>query len=107
MTAVLDHVAINSQNLEESIRFFEEVFHMTVSREAGTKPNRRIWFHQGIQINESIDLCRENTLYHHIALRVSDRAKAVETSIKYGCTMVEGKDNWIVTQDGIVIEFMG
>lgn len=105
MTAVLDHVAINSQNFEETVRFFEEVFHMTVSRESGSGPVRQIWFHQGIQINESTERCRENALYHHIALRVKDQAEAIEAAKTYGCTMVAGRKNWIVTPDGIVIEF--
>lgn len=106
MTALLDHVAINSQNFEESVRFFKEVFHMTVSREAGSKPIRQAWFHEGIQINESIDLHSENALYHHIALRVSDKERVVESAKIYGCSLIEGKNGWLLTGDGIVIELM-
>ena len=106
MTAHLDHVAINARDFEETVRFFEEVFHMEISWEAGAMPHRRLWFHQGIQINETADACRDNSLYNHIALRVSDKAEAIEAAKAYGCVMVEGKDHWIVTPGGIVIELM-
>lgn len=106
MNAYLDHVAVNSANLEETVRFFKEVFHMEVSREAGSAPNRRIWFRQGIQINEAPPVSRENTIYHHVALRVEDKEEAVRATLAYGCKPVEGKTGWIVTADGIVIEFM-
>ena len=106
MGVQLDHVAINSSNVEETVRFFSDVFCMSVSRETGVKPHRRIWFHQGIQINETTELSLGNTLYHHIALRVSDKERVVEAAKSYGCSLVDGKSDWLLTGDGIVIELM-
>lgn len=106
MGVQLDHVAINSSNIEETIRFFSDVFRMTISREAGVKPHRQIWFHQGIQINETTELSQDNTLYHHIALRVSEKERVVESAKIYGCSLIEGKNGWLLTGDGIIIELL-
>lgn len=51
MAGQVHHVAVNSANFEETVRFFEEVFQMEISRTAGEAPARKLWFRQGIQVN--------------------------------------------------------
>ena len=80
---------------------------MTVLKDAGIKPHRHLWFCEGIQIIESTGSCRENTMYHHIALRVSDKDAIIDAAKAHGCTLFGGKANWLLTGDGIVIELMG
>ena len=106
MSVQLDHVAINSEKIEEMVEFFTNVFQMTVSRKAGARPHRQVWFDQGIQINESVDIHRGNSLYHHIALRVDDKDSIIESAKIHGCSLVEGKNGWLLTGDGIVIELL-
>ena len=52
MAGFLQHVAINTTRFEESVRFFEYLFEMEATRMMGDAPNRKIWFRQGIQVNE-------------------------------------------------------
>ena len=54
MSCQLHHVAVNTRNFEETVRFFKELFAMEVTQEKGQAPNRKLWFREGIQINENL-----------------------------------------------------
>jgi catechol 2,3-dioxygenase-like lactoylglutathione lyase family enzyme len=104
MTAKLHHIAVRTDHFDETVRFFREVFGMEVSRQEGTAPGRQLWFHQGIQVNETTDPRKDSYLYHHIGLLVDNVAEAMEAAVAYGCKPVEGKNGWFRTEDGLVIE---
>ena len=53
MKPVLNHVAFSVADIEWHIHFFEEVFEMTLKKELGNSPNRKLWMNQGIQLIES------------------------------------------------------
>ena len=53
MAAQLDHVAVETADFLGTVRFFTEVFDMEVARTRGEAPHRQLWFHQGIQVNET------------------------------------------------------
>lgn len=102
MKAILDHAAFATQDLEKSVDFFEKVFGMTVERTSGEAPNRKVWFDQGVQLNETEFQVQTGNQCDHICLKVSDRAEATKKAIE--CGGAEIKENWIRTPDGIVIE---
>jgi len=106
MTAQLHHIALAVRDFEESVKFFREVFSMEVRREEGEAPHRRIWFRQGIQLNEDLNAPVEPGMYHHIGMGVDDMAQAICRAKAYGCTQLPGKDKWLVTKDGLLIELM-
>ena len=106
MAAQLHHVAINAEHFEEVVRFFTEVFQMEVSRTDGENPARRLWFRQGIQVNEASAAKRCAGLCDHIGIQVTDKAEVLEKAAAFGCTPVPGKPHWFTTPEGIVIELM-
>ena len=106
MAGQLHHVAVNSANFEQTVHFFEEVFQMEVSRTSGEAPARKLWFRQGIQVNEIPAGNPASGLYDHIGIQVSDKAETIKKASAFGCAAVPGKPHWFTTPDGIVIELM-
>ena len=106
MAGQVHHVAVNSANYEETVCFFEEVFQMEISRTAGEAPARKLWFRQGIQVNEVPAGNPVSGRYDHIGILVQDKAEVLEKAFALGCTAVPGKPHWFTTPDGIVIELM-
>ena len=106
MAGQVHHVAVNSANFEETVRFFEEVFPMEISRTAGEAPARKLWFRQGIQVNEIPAGNPASGLYGHIGMQVSDKVETMKKTSAFGCTTVPGKSHWFTTPDGFVIELM-
>ena len=107
MACQVHHVAVRSAAFEETVRFFEEVFQMEVSRTAGEKPARRLWFRQGLQVNEVASPDPVSGLCDHIGIQVERKSETLEKAEAFGCEMLEDKPGWFVTPDGIVIELMG
>ena len=55
MASYLEHMALKVSDIEWHVKFFEEVFDMPVRMTLGEAPNRKIWLHAGIQLNEETD----------------------------------------------------
>lgn len=104
MHAKMDHVAIKVSNLEESVQFFEEVFGMEVAKTAGEKPIRKVWFKEGIQLNEVDGNTITDGIMDHIGIYTDDQSVILEKSKKYGCRNLPNGNNWIQTPTGIRIE---
>lgn len=107
MAGQVHHVAVRSASFSDTVRFFEEVFQMEVSRTAGEAPMRKLWFRQGIQVNEVSDAPQCAGLYDHVGMQVTDKAETLKRAAAFGCTAVPGKPDWFITPEGIVIELMG
>ena len=106
MAAQLHHVALTSAHFEQTVRFYKEVFRMEVDRMAGQAPERKLWFREGIQINEVSVECSGNGQWDHMGMKVTDKQQLLERAFAAGCTLAPGKKDWIVTPDGVVIELM-
>lgn len=106
MAGKLHHAAINSAKFEDTVRFFEEVFQMEVSRTTGEAPERKLWFHQGIQVNEARSAESGAGQYDHIGIQVTDKAQTLEKAAAFGCTPVPGKPHWFTMPEGVVLELM-
>lgn len=104
MHAKIDHVAIKVYNLEESIRFFQEVFEMSIEKTAGIRPMRKVWFHEGIQLNEVNESILEDGIMDHIGIYCDRKDLILERSQKFGCTALPNGNNWFRTPTGISIE---
>lgn len=104
MYAKMDHVAINVNNFKENVRFFEEVFGMEVEKATGEKPARKIWFRQGIQLNETAeDVCCEGIM-DHVGIRTDCKEIVLAKSKEFGCKGLPNGEHWFQTPGGIKIE---
>ena len=107
MAGQVHHVAVNSVNFEETVHFFQELFDMEVQRAAGEAPERKLWFRQGIQVNEVSEAGAAGNIYDHIGIWVDDRERALAKAHAMGCKAMDGKPaHWFLTPEGIVIELM-
>lgn len=104
MLAKIDHVAIRVNDLEESVRFFQEVFEMNIDKTAGEKPMRKIWFREGIQLNETEGIPGGEGEMDHIGICCDHKEIILERSRLFGCSPLPNGDHWFQTPDGVKIE---
>lgn len=108
MVSRIHHAALAVRDFDWYVAFFEEVFHMTAERTAGTKPCRQLWFAQGIQINEAAEAedAGEHAACDHISLGVDiDPVEAAKLAMAGGCRPAEGKGaHWFALPNGVLIE---
>lgn len=110
MKSQLHHVALNVTDPEWYITFFQEVFSMQIRKSSGTAPNRKIWFHEGIQLNEISNLPEEASspghIYDHISIAVEDMAETMENAFRHGCLPGSQGTNWFILPNGAAVELM-
>ena len=107
MAGKLHHMAVNTANFETTVRFFEELFDMEVLKTNGEAPHRKLWFQQGIQVNEATQMIPGGNVYDHIGIWVDDRERTLAKAHAMGCKAMDGKPaHWFLTPEGIVIELM-
>ena len=68
MATYVEHTACKVKDLDWCVKFFTEVFDMPIRLSLGEKPNRKIWLHAGIQLNEDITFDEKEGRLDHIAL---------------------------------------
>ena len=102
--ARIHHVALNIADMDWYVSFFQDVFGMTVQRTAGEKPNRRLWFHKGIQLNECKSELVCGNAIDHFSLGVTDIPAAVEAAVDAGCAALPDGPHWIALPDGVRLE---
>ncbi len=106
MIAELHHIAFSVQEFDWYVDFFQTVFDMTVRKTAGEKPSRKLWFHQGIQINETTVPTENGSNYDHFSLAVDDIEEAVKLCLEKGCRKAPNGDNWVIFPNNVMLEFM-
>ena len=106
MASKLHHVCVNSANFEQTVRFFQEVFQMEISHTRDAAPIRKLWFKEGIQVNEVPKTFTAAGSCDHSGIEVSDKAEILSKIPAFGCTVLPEKPHWFLTPDGFVIELM-
>lgn len=101
----IQHCAINVNNFEWYINFFQSTFNMTIYKKVGECPNRQVWFEQGIQLNEELRNTSLGNTISHIAIEVEDFDKTTKLALNNKCKLLK-KANWIELPNGIVIELI-
>ena len=86
MRSHIHHVALNVEDLDWYINFFQQVFGMTVQRTRGEAPGRQIWFSEGIQLNEAFAPGEAGNLYDHLSIAVDNIPETVQAACETGCT---------------------
>ena len=106
MASKLHHVCVNSANFEQTVRFFQEVFQMEISHTRDAAPTRKLWFKEGIQVNEVPDVPSPAGPWDHVGIEVSNKEEILSKIPSFGCTVLPEKPHWFLTTDGFVIELM-
>lgn len=104
MHVKIDHVAIKVNHFEENVRFFEQVFGMEVEKSAGEKPMRKVWFRQGIQLNETSEDISEGGILDHIGIYTDSEEMISQKSKEAGCENLPNRNNWFQTPTGLNFE---
>lgn len=106
MICQLHHIALNVDDLEWYIDFFQKVFHMEIRKITGAAPSRKVWFTEGVQLNECFDLLSACGIYDHIAFAVPNIEETVKAALQMGCTSLSNKEHWFALPNGQLIELI-
>lgn len=80
---------------------------MTIQKAASVSPHRKIWFNEGIQLNEVLYLpAQSHSFCDHIAIAVDNMEEIISSSVQMGCKTLPDKSGWIVLPNNTVIELM-
>ncbi len=104
MAAYLEHMAFKVNDLDWCIQFFNEVFGMPIRLEMGEKPNRKVWLHAGIQLNEDMNFSEKEGRCDHFALMTSEYETTLIQCKEWGCKTLEMGENWLQMPNGMIIE---
>ena len=77
MASYLEHMAIRVRDLDWHISFFEKVFGMTVKKQLGKAPNRKVWLQNGLQLNETTDFEGPEGRADHLGIMTDDVNEAL------------------------------
>lgn len=102
----LHHAALNVADLDWYAAFFQETFAMEVRRTSGEAPARKIWFSEGIQLNECPDAAAAGGACDHISLAVPDVPAYVAAALAAGCTPLPQGAHWLALPNGVRIELV-
>ncbi len=100
----LHHVAISTKNYDADKELFEKLG-MTLRNTTGEKPNRQLWFNEGIQLKEVAEYTVGNSI-DHVALGTPDAAQTRKIALENGCGESEKGDTWFVLPGGVMIELI-
>lgn len=104
MSAYLEHMAFKVNDLDWCVQFFQEVFGMSIRLELGEKPNRKVWLHAGIQLNEAVDFVNKEGRCDHFALMTNEYDDVLKECKDWGCKSLDMGENWLMMPNGMVIE---
>lgn len=88
----IHHVAIEVQDLDTALAFFQNVFGMTVTRTAGPKdaPDN-VWLDGGVQLCRVEAQAADTGRVGHIAFKTDDLDGLLDRAARYGAEAVPGK----------------
>lgn len=104
MAAYLEHIALKVRDFDWHVSFFQEVFDMPVRLSMGEAPNRKIWLHAGIQLNEDVSFDNNEGRADHLGIMVEDVAVIMEKAYARGAKSAPQGDNWFILPSGITVE---
>lgn len=104
MATYLEHMAFKVKDLDWCVDFFHKVFDMPIRLSLGEAPNRKIWLHAGIQLNEDLSFDNTEGRCDHFALMTTEYDKVLGECLEWGCTQIPAGENWLKMPNGMVIE---
>lgn len=104
MASYLEHMALKVRDLDWHIHFFEDVFDMPVRMSMGEKPNRKVWLHAGLQLNEDIHFEGGEGRADHLGIMTEEYDQVIEKAYAAGAKEHPMGHNWFILPDGLCIE---
>ena len=105
-SSYLEHAAVTVCDIEWSIRFFEDVLGMEVTRRKEINGKlEQVWLRGGIQLIASPDNPAAGR-GHHLGIVVEDFNSVLKEMLAYeGVHAIDGKpEKWVELPDGLVLE---
>jgi len=105
--AYLEHVAIFVHDIRFHIRFFEEVFGMTMRELEGTPDEpRQYWTLGGMQFIAKRDHSAPEGRLAHLGIMCEDLEAALAAAHRFDVQEMPQGSNWLRLPDGLAIEFI-
>ena len=105
--AYLEHVAIWVRDIHWHIRFFHDVFGMTMREVDGSvEQPRQYWTLGGMQFIASPDFQGPEGRLAHLGVMCEDLEAALAAAKKFGVTEMPQGRNWLRLPDGLAVEFI-
>ena len=105
--AYVEHVAIWVKDIHWHIRFFHEVFGMTMRDVEGTVDEpRQYWTLGGMQFISTPDFKGPEGRLAHLGVMCEDVEAALDEARKFDVTEMPQDRNWLRLPDGLAVEFI-
>lgn len=105
--AYVEHVAIWVKDIQWHIRFFHEVFGMTLRDVHGSLDNpSQYWTLGGMQFIAKPDFAEPEGRLGHIGVMCEDLEAAIAAAQAFGVTAMPQGHNWLRLPDGLVVELI-
>ena len=105
--AYLEHVAIFVRDIHFHIRFFEEVFGMTMREVDGTPDEpRQYWTLGGMQFIAMPDFHGPEGRIAHLGVMCEDLESALTAARKFNVVEMPQGRNWLRLPDGLAVELI-
>jgi len=103
----LEHVAVRVKDIGWHIRFFRDVFGLTV-REVDGDPDhpRQVWTIGGLQLISDPDFEGPEGRFAHLGMMVEDAEAAIQAAQAFGVTHLEKGRHWLVLPDNVCVEVL-
>lgn len=105
--AYVEHVAIRVKDIHWHIRFFSEVFGMTMREVQGPLENpKQYWTTGGMQFIASPNFEGPEGRLAHLGMMCEDLESALTAAKAFGVTEMPQGRNWLQLPDGLAVEFI-
>jgi catechol 2,3-dioxygenase-like lactoylglutathione lyase family enzyme len=105
--AYVEHVAIRVKDIAWHIRFFREVFGMTLREVQGPEDApTQVWTIGGFQLISDPDFEEPEGRLGHIGVMAEDLGAVLKEAEAWGVTQMPQGANWLRLPDGLCLEVM-
>jgi catechol 2,3-dioxygenase-like lactoylglutathione lyase family enzyme len=105
--AYLEHVAVWVKDIHWHIRFFEQVFGMTMREFDGTRDQpRQYWTLGGLQFISDTDFSGPEGRLAHLGVMCEDLEAALAAAHTFDVSEMPQGRNWLRLPDGLAVEFI-
>jgi catechol 2,3-dioxygenase-like lactoylglutathione lyase family enzyme len=105
--AYLEHVAVWVKDIHWHIRFFEQVFGMTMRELDGTRDQpRQYWTLGGLQFISDTDFSGPEGRLAHLGVMCEDLEAALAAAHTFDVSEMPQGRNWLRLPDGLAVEFI-
>lgn len=105
--AYVEHVAVFVRDIHWHIRFFEDVFGMTMREVDGTADApRQYWTLGGMQFIHMPDFAGPEGRLGHLGIMCEDLEAALAAARRFDVAQLPQGPNWLRLPDGLALEFI-